>query len=272
MHPCAEDLYLAAAINAGLFDNSKTLDDVTGSCPTDQCTWDPYFTMAICTSQLEDVTSTIIDRGGDNSPETNYRFSVPALGNDPRVSSAAEGITFWMRSLYFGGSSNTSNETALTLPDIEEIVVLFASPCAIAKFNTSLQASWTAFRGTLSLCLQKLNSTYIDGFMNTTVLYTYRDINWQQTEQDVYCGQLNNTSERYCIYSLENIAAEIATFFTGNASLKPGGDNYYSSLPIEVLATDILGTDPTICNNKSDIGLHGFTRRLNTTALALTNA
>jgi len=276
--PSAVDLVMAAAINAGIYDRFESLNDVTGSCPTSACTWPIYDTLAICASTPEDITSTIIDLGGQNGPN-GLRFSVPALVNSPLTGSAnlEDIITFWMESLYLGGDQlPISNISYQNLPVIAEIFVLFASPCNTSYDDVNNKSAWTAFRATLNLCVQKLNSSYVDGSIHTTVLETYFDTKWQQQSQEheplFLCTEQNGGPDRYCIGSLDILGAQIASAFNGSASLIPGGDNLYSALATEALATDILGSDPTQCDGSSNVGITGFGKRMNTIALALTNA
>lgn len=49
---------LEAAVNVGLYGNVGDRSQVTGSCPSANCTWEPYTSLAFC-STAEDVTGTV---------------------------------------------------------------------------------------------------------------------------------------------------------------------------------------------------------------------
>lgn len=42
------DLYMRPAIRSGLLDSYRSPSNITGYCPSSQCTWDPYTTLALC--------------------------------------------------------------------------------------------------------------------------------------------------------------------------------------------------------------------------------
>lgn len=118
---------------------------MTCFCPTSQCTWDPYGSLAIYICTIEDVSSTIIDRGNHGTNIGSSIFSVPALDDVPRQASGtlATGITFCRESLYFGGLTNQSHVTSVTPLDIAEM--LFLSRLAQYR-QQEQQEGWTAFR------------------------------------------------------------------------------------------------------------------------------
>ena len=77
-------------------------------------------------------------------------------------------------------------------------------------------------------------------------------------------------------YYMSNLAmqatgARLRTVFNGTASLKYGGDNYYTSSSMLTVVGDIYGPDPIDCSLEPGLGIQGFERRLSDVAISLTN-
>ena len=166
-------LSIQNAASAGLLQNDSDPSQVSGFCPTANCTWEPYDSLALC-STVEDVTSAIILDCHDTSPLENSSSASSASCN---ISTAA---------LKAAGSPDVKMpwelETVhLAVSNIDGYVIFNGSTIwfdvfvfyAFYKdnFNAKLQTGKTLFalKSRLSPCLQKLQTVMNNGATHTTV-------------------------------------------------------------------------------------------------------
>jgi hypothetical protein len=172
------------AVRSGILDEEKSLSDVTGQCSAETCTWDDYTTLAVCAS-TEDVSS----QGQiHNDSEGVPRFSITGTSWEPPSQAFSVPDTFWMNALY----QNMSALKEGKLPPISEVFVAYYPQCNDEnqprwgydqwKKQINDASNWKAFKGTLTLCLQTLSSTY-NKTMNTTVIGIHKDQAWAGISQ-----------------------------------------------------------------------------------------
>lgn len=66
---------MEAAIKSAAVQNCQSNSNATGHCPTNECSWEEFTILAVCTS-VEDVSSTIVL---DHQDEEIPVFTVQAL-------------------------------------------------------------------------------------------------------------------------------------------------------------------------------------------------
>lgn len=273
------DNEIQSAAITGMYNDYESASNVTSKCPGSRCTWEPYTTLALCYS-VEDVTSTLVVHKQGQVDRTV--FSPAALDQyraPPKETSDDWGWfdTFWTAAVYFG---NIDVPWSYNLSHVADAFIVVFDPCknpdldngnSTAHWNNT--SVWTAYRGTFSLCLQTLNSSFAGSSMNTTIIQTKQavDLHWDDVEG--YCTSIDGDPVRYCMdgYAVHSLGATIESVFSGSASLLNGGSNEYTTDWIFVLAQDILGPSPNLCNKGPHVGLNGFSRRLNNLATSLTN-
>lgn len=278
---------MLTAIRSGMLDSYRSLSNITGTCPGNQCIWKQHTTLAVCSS-VEDVSSTTVAFNGS--------VTVQALKDRNRTvedSVGSTATTFWTDSLFFPsadpGRTNTSRETrpdSKGMSNLTEVYIVYWPACdgtTPLKSNRTDPKSWRALKGTLNLCMLTLESNTTDGRTNTTIVDTQIDafepvhgFKDYATDIDYYCTEVGQ-KPRTCIDGLwwSSYARQLAQTFSASASFVPGGDNYVYSQSAMTLAQDVLGIDPVSCGNMSltlQEGLRGFDNRLNNVATSMTNA
>jgi hypothetical protein len=268
---------LSAAITA-MFSDYESASNVTSKCPGSRCTWEPYTTLALCYS-VEDVTSTLVEHKQELvgpavfSPAALDQFRPPPNGRNRWYN------TFWTEAVYY---SNHDVPWSYNLSHIADAFVVAFDPCKNPDLNTGNSTGqwhnvsvWTAYRGTIGLCLQTLNSSFKGATTNTTVIQTRQavDLRWDK-DADNYCTSIDGDPARYCVddKAMHSLGATIENVFSGSASLFNGGSNEFTTDWIFTLAQDILGPSPNLCNEGPRFGINGFSRRLNNIATSMTNS
>lgn len=278
---------MLSAIRSGMLDTYRSLSNVSGTCPTSQCTWDNHTTLAVC-SLVEDISSTTVVFNGS--------VSIQELKDRNRTLKDIVGstaATFWTDSLFFpsanAGRTNTSRETkpnSKGMPNLAEIYVVYWPSCngtSPLKTARTDPKSWRALKGTLNLCMLTLDANTTDGKMNTTVLDKQINVFEPVSGYKDYAANISyyctpaGQEPRSCIDGSwwSSYARQLAQTFSGSAYFEPGGDNYVYSQSALTLAQDVLGVDPVSCGNLSltdHEGFKGFDMRLNNVATSMTNA
>lgn len=167
------NLSIQNAASAGLLRNDSNPSQVSGFCPTANCTWEPYDSLALC-STVEDITSAIILDCHDTSPLDN---SSSASSESCNISTAA---------LKAAGSPDVEMPSVLELAyiavsNIDGYVISNGSTIWFdvfvfyaffgQDFNAKLQTGKTLFalKSRLSPCLQSLQTVMNNGATHTTV-------------------------------------------------------------------------------------------------------
>jgi hypothetical protein len=252
---------MSKAIVSGVIDNQKSISD-------------------ICTS-IEDVSSQGEIR---NNTKKIPGFRLQGTSWVPPSQALLDvRDTFWMAAP-FKDSSTIKNEE---LASIADIYVAHYPPCNEQKqsrgadwskqFNDA--SNWKAYKGTLSLCLQTLSSTY-NNTMNTTVIETQKELRWKSFDKNKDNGTVCLTKpykgDNFCVGQgdLMQWSTSLARTLEGAASMQEDYDNYYTGQWVPNIVGDIMGPNPVACdpNLGPGYGLEGFTRRVNAIAIAMSNA
>ena len=261
---------MSDAVNSGFLARVNTPSDITGTCSSERCEWDPYWTLAIC-PVAEDVTSrmTSIDPGVvDGVPITG-----PRLSNSTYISLSITSPVRYRQTVGTVGSNLTIEERGT----ISDSLLFWYTPCAPDWTGDHKDRQyWRAYRATMHLCLQRLNSTFHNSSMHTEVMESRIDVPWRSVplplsgSSDI-CG--DSPDGTHCIADMyvASHAAKLYDTFNGNASTAPGGDNYYEPTRMRTFVIDLLGANPTACTNNEAQGFGTFERRMQNIASAMSN-
>ena len=152
---------MKAEIADGLLSEGANPLDVRDFCPTDNCTWEQYTSMGVCSS-VEDVTPSIVtdreEADGDGfRPGCNY--SVPVLKDNQRQfdSTMSSKLSYlWI------GASNPAIYNYSALNTLVELYVIYVD----SLIALDPEFAWTGFynnvvalKGTLGLCLYAYDTT-----------------------------------------------------------------------------------------------------------------
>jgi hypothetical protein len=262
------------AATSGVASKYVSLSNVTGYCPTGQCSWSPYTTLAICSS-FEDVSSALTNGTVDTSMNTLNPI-LPELGTGPRD------VTFWTGyRLYESSDLGDTDNANTTFPVLANVYVIYF-PLLVNASDPNVQnyldqkmnlSAWKAFKGSFSACLQTIETNFGNSSVNTSIIELHKDLTWQSQGDSNYWTQLPQSSDNFTLskFSSALMAASISTIFSGNASLYVGGDNYYNGEWIISLVNDIMGDAPSNIAVQPDEGFQGFSRRIENIATSFTN-
>ena len=276
-----------ASVYSGMIEASTTLSDTNGSCPTEFCTWEPYTTLAVCSS-FEDVSSDIVALG-NKSAFGGALMSV--TGMKAELPSNINMIpTFWMAASTAYMNMTATNHTG----KLSDIYLLYYPVCDdlgndgnnidsdewVAQKNNP--KNWKAFKATMGFCLQTVNSTF-NTSMETIVTSTKGNLEWvgnpttsQRPRPTEYCHNGEGSGGTYCLTesSIQQFGELLKSVFTGLGSFygPAQGDNYYRGQWTTQIASDIMGNNISRCDLSPNLGFAGFQRRLENVAVAMTNS
>ncbi|KAH7116112.1 hypothetical protein B0J11DRAFT_584144 [Dendryphion nanum] len=274
-HQTVFDQERGAAATLGWIQNYLSPSNSSASCPTDYCTWKDYTTLAMC-AYTEDVSS------GLTLSRNKTGVTVAGLESKdmPLLTSQR---TAWM-------TTNLTTTKTRTMNDIDQnkntadIYFLYHPLCNAnnqnytgSVFQQSMKEprNWKAFKGTFKPCLQTMRTSF-NLSTQTKITVSQRDLTWRvraspSNGHDVHCYKDEATSEEYCL-NTTTFWESIKEMFRGNASLIPGGDNYFTGEWMPIILPDIFGPILPNCDLSPERGLVGFNKRLNNIAYAITNS
>jgi hypothetical protein len=175
-------------------------------------------------------------------------------------------------------SSAASNLTIEERGILSDSLLFWYTPCAPGSYTGNLRNMeyWRAYRATMHLCLQRLNSTFYNSSMHTDVLESKIDVPWRlepivNNTAGMICADSPNGT--HCIPEMYAVghSFKLLDVLTGNASLVPGGDDSFDPIRIRTFATDIIGVNPTACTNNEEQGFGSFERRIQNIAISMSN-
>ncbi|KAI9720983.1 MAG: hypothetical protein M1828_005455 [Chrysothrix sp. TS-e1954] len=177
-----------------LYGNNDDYSTVPASCPTNNCTWSPFTALGVVAS-VDDVTPSIVAKcptkysEGNGSPDPSgesCNYTVAALdGKIPTLGSGsfnAEEARLWLgastptnKTYIFGTPSGPADDTQEALFNdqhntLTEFYVIYysAAPDAVNRKPGSFESRLVALKGTLSLCLNTYESSFVNGTTVTT--------------------------------------------------------------------------------------------------------
>ncbi len=289
-YPKSPPLPVIGAITDGLVNSGASPSNVSGSCPTGNCTFGTYQSMGVCSS-IVDVSSSITSkcrRTGDATdldhiikPGCNY--TVPAISEHPTVNNTVFTTsnidTFWM------GASTILD--GYTYPDINTLVQLYViyapdlNKWKLFDVIDSHKGDLVALQATLSLCLYTYNTTMTLGVTDTQQVSRSTTSKWQQIQDD------NGT----VIYNTVSTTQHGETFGMDQQNIE--ALNNYLSAQTFVGKAQMVGSDVSTTNGVPDFkskydtdaasaiassiygqpaGMQGLTQQMDNFAISLTNA
>jgi hypothetical protein len=212
-----EDHLLSPALKAGILTNRVELSDITGTCSTGQCSWEPYTTLAICT-ETEDKTSELISYSNRTS-KVQYP-TLPEVQNG--FSERDNQTTFFVKTFKYSGNRTllnyrpgpeTPNNTDSNLPDLAHIYALYSDPCNPGVAETSEERNkvknWKAYKARVRYCLQTLDSKTDNSSSTTKIVESKTDLQWKKefkmpnSLDYQWCTRHGKENEKYCISESE---------------------------------------------------------------------
>lgn len=167
------DFYIIDAINSGMFDNYRSLSNVTASCSTADCSWPRYNSLGICTA-FEDIGDQLQPYPLQNKSLLGYepfQWYPPGLGSKlDSLRNAYKRSDFFIASLSYNDRYNRSTPSATEgrLADLANIYLVYHDNCLVPN-GTALNEQgplynkkqyWRAMKATMRFCIQNLESSF----------------------------------------------------------------------------------------------------------------
>ncbi|KAF2100257.1 hypothetical protein NA57DRAFT_73867 [Rhizodiscina lignyota] len=292
----AQDIGVAmeAAINDGLGKDTNSISQVTGDCWSQNCTFNPYTSLAFC-STVEDVSPTIITNCSIQNPNitTNCWYTLKALNNSventaehgqpPSFDCGADLDTFIVSSVgrgTLGSGLNFSTESA----EMVKIYVIYATNESLTNVGNEHNpvcngAALAALQGSIHLCLQTFQTNITDGITHTRIVERHNGQNWSVShfgnDGDTFTNHVSGdtttfTTDANALNSLGDYLAKVVFSGSANLALQFGGDNLVDAGLGQFLLYDFVGKDlKSLSRNPS---IDNFKARLNNVTVAMTNA
>ena len=283
------DPLLVQAIVSGTTAN-HSLSDIRAECSTSNCEWSSYHSLGFCSSAI-DLSSNLIKTGANQT----LNISLPIQGLYDGRNDTAGSQQYWMGTMP-GISLSLEPLPGLlgALNTLAEIYIIYFSPCEPNGTSTSKgldwpnylneMSNWRAVKGTISLCVQNLSTSIMNGTTNTVELPRIdNDTSWllfNSTPSNFLSLQypltdtvtvVNRTNFSMDLIPLISLVAEFQKIFNGSETLTRGGDYHWNNEVTLSIARDIFGPDPNQCIPGAAPGIDGFQRRLQNIAASLTN-
>jgi hypothetical protein len=281
------------------------LSDLTAECRNGKCSWEPYTTLALC-STVEDISSTVNVSVSNTNSTWKANFTVPAIDASKNTSNLAgyPGYSlFWayattgsyLKTLFDQVDDMNTNMTQLK---VSEAYLVYLPPCDIInqtrptrpydwspsapRANASL---WRVYKATFSVCLQTLESSVQNGRTVTRKLESDLKPEWHvkhtianantKGDDTTYFTDFGLNKERFSIdfASIHSLRILLSSFITGNSSGYDVQESTHSSIWEAGLVADVLGANPDTCLFKSDgtKGFAGWKKRIQSLADSATN-
>ena len=274
------------AVKDGLLRDDISPSDVTGICPTGNCTWPDYQSLGVC-SDVVDVSQRITSNRRPRSEFTRSgrNYSVPDTRDTvdfydkPSFSGttlATEelGDTLWI------GSQDTINNQYQGTNKLIQFYTIFVRDLTTwdkhQDFTKDYKNELTALQVTLSLCVYTYRTSMTFGVTETTTISKETNLNWIQDSEtiDRITSNMISTTYRSEKFSMgEFNQRSWYDFFTyetflGTAqfrSAKPNqdGGNFTSNDAVRSIANSVYG---------DHAGIEGLSRLMDRLAVSLTNA
>ncbi|KAL9110942.1 MAG: hypothetical protein Q9227_004557 [Pyrenula ochraceoflavens] len=184
---------MKAALLDGLY-TSVSPSLVRANCPSGNCTFDEYTSLAVCSS-LGDTTSNIVKhcpRGKSDETSAGCTYTVAALEESPPwlgLNMSAE-----LDQTIFIGANNPSNAPRSS-NSLIDFYVIYYSDLSQLSMESNYTAQLKAFKASLNLCLQTFRTSVNSGTTTTEETRRRTDLAWKKepTTKDGVTFQILST-------------------------------------------------------------------------------
>ncbi|KAL9615217.1 MAG: hypothetical protein Q9167_000311 [Letrouitia subvulpina] len=269
---------MVAKLTDGLMNNNISPSNVSGSCPTGNCTWDIYQSMGVCASVIDvspSITSRCRNVGSQFNPTGCY-YSVPAIDENPTAFNTTFHSTTSGDTLWVGASKVTADYKYPGLNTLVQFYVVYAPDLETWAANDHTKdhkSQLIALEATLKLCVYTYNSSMTFGVTSTTEISRSTDLNWQlgYDVSDQTYPIINTTKDSEGFWMHQENMESFNTYlslrtFTGSAQMQTDAidfkDNSYTTDTVRAIAASIYGKPP---------GIQGLSYLLGNLSTSITN-
>ena len=188
------------AITNGLLSNSASPSNISGTCPTGNCTFAPYQSLGVC-SNVADVSSSITSKCRDTGAQfasAGCNYSVPEINDHPTGDKSVFEADMGDRILWVGASNVVGN--AYKYPGRNTLIRFYVIYTPDPNFWASNdyvddhKDQMVALQAELKLCVLTYNTTMTFGVTNTTELSRSTDLEWKVGQEITDKTQYSTTT------------------------------------------------------------------------------
>ena len=274
------------AVKDGLLRGDISPSDVTGTCPTGNCTWPDYHSLGVCSDIIdvsERITSIRREKSRFTQPGRNYSvpdtkdtidfYDKPSFSGTT-LETQELGDTLWI------GSQDTINNQYQGTNKLIQFYTMYVRDLTTwdehQDYTKNYKDELTALQVTLSLCVYTYRTSMTFGVTNTTTISRETNLNWIQDSEtnDGVTSDMISTTYRSEKYSMDGFNQRSwYDFFTYETFL--GTAQFRSAKPNQE-GGNLTGNDAVRSITNSVYGDHagidGLSKLMDNLAVSLTNA
>lgn len=238
-----------ASIYAGL-GGGVNLSQVAPSCPTGNCTWDTYNSLALCANPVANLTH-LLNRA--TMPE-NADWNCSTFGT------MSDHICNYSlpSGAYLAGEDMFTNITSLALNGslLQQSLTAYANIKSIAFSNIPVVLDFfmvyysasinnvAAIEASLSLCGQNYNTSVTNGKTTTTELDRWGSLNTSAVSDWYPMWPIIGNSTTLWVHEgfITSLQATLATTFTGHHEVNDDGFQTFSTVAVQALNNSLVGS------------------------------
>jgi hypothetical protein len=279
------------AVAAGMLQSNNDPSQVTANCPTNNCTWSPYTTLAFCSS-VEDVSSKLSLDCTQDSQSCNFTIQDSTLTENPNGYPNLYLDLALGEVINFRLFTNPSVYNATSHGLVAEMYLLFQRnltlnyPSFDGPNPNSTTLGFTVLKGSVNLCLQTFQSISLNGTIQTNLVSTQGDLTWNLGALNALSDYsvwifVNGTNYTSTDRSIANLGIFMQSYLDLRASIQEpflksvGGispftieNNWYTDAAY-YLAVDVYGQNLIVYDY--EYALNGFKARMNNLTVSMTN-
>ena len=160
---------MKGAIQTGLYGGARTIADIAPSCPGGNCTFKPYWSLAVCSS-VADISSHLVQKTFNN---THYPYYPPTLRYYASTHQFIDGSPVYVFNVTSAGMNSTNRDGRLKFTDsvafkdidapLADIIVLYLKGDSTAEGRNP----HGAIEFVLEWCIQNFTTVVVDGVSTT---------------------------------------------------------------------------------------------------------
>ena len=280
---------MKGAIQSGLFNGDSIIDNIRPDCSSGDCTWDPYLSFAVCSSSADvsshlkmttltsgDVRFSVTPNNWLQNPSLkdllDSTSSAPAVVN---ISSAVSGIVPQLP----GGTNRYIFQDSIAFPNspspLTDVFMIYTNQPS----GTSSNGSYSAVEFILEWCVQRFNTSVVNGTATTQRLESFSNFSAPTGEDYNVINEINGTVYAIDSYSHNSIQNYLYQVFHNGTIYR-----YAEAIPASLFVTsdavqaiyepfnsNSITSDPADTADGQGTNQTGLDQILNNIATGMTN-
>ena len=278
---------MKGAILSGLSGAETHLSDVPVVCPTGNCTFPEFSSLAACSSVVDATSDLRFDCGakpdsdGDCNLTVQGLIDVPSFRRDNTTIKSVKGTPnfLWISASW----PNTERTSSNVSPLLSEVYTVFFNESRTwhdQSFPDNSLNGIVAVKSNISLCVKTYSTKVSSGQTNTTLVNTHRDLPWA-LENRSYLGSdaltytaRDPSGHRFWMNSLNflglSVYFDVRTFYGNHLGQIGNPDN--SSYAMDQATSDAASMIAQAVYVDQPNGTAGLAKRFANLETALSNA